>query len=50
MCIRDSLLPNHINLKGSNLYDRLIGVCHFISSTSDSQAVTIYKKITGHQF
>ena len=44
------LLPNHINLKGSNLYDRLIGVCHFISSMSDSQAVTIYKKITGHQF
>ena len=44
------LLPNHINLKGSNLYDRLIGVCHFISSMSDSQAVTMYKKITGHQF
>ena len=44
------LLPNHINLKGSNLYDRLIGVCHFISSMSDSQAVNMYKKITGHQF
>jgi len=44
------LLPNHINLKGSILYDRLIGVCHFISSMSDSQAVTMYKKITGHQF
>ena len=44
------LLPNHINLKGYNLYDRLIGVCHFISSMSDSQAVTMYKKITGHQF
>ena len=44
------LLPNHINFKGSNLYNRLIGVCHFISSMSDSQAVTMYKKITGHQF
>jgi dGTPase len=44
------LLPKKFNLKGANLYNRLIGVCHYISSMSDTQAVITYKKISGNHF
>ena len=29
---------------------RLIGVCHYVSSMSDTQAVITYKKISGNHF
>ena len=44
------LLPKKFNLRGYNLYNRLIGVCHYISSMSDTQAVITYKKISGNHF
>jgi dGTPase len=44
------LLPQKFNLRGANLYNRLIGVCHYISSMSDTQAVMTYKKISGNHF
>lgn len=44
------LLPKKFNLSGSNLYNRLLGVCHYISSMSDTQAVITYKKISGNHF
>mgnify|MGYP006114387103 FL=1 len=44
------LLPQNFNLRGANIYNRLIGVCHYISSMSDTQAVMTYKKISGNHF
>ena len=44
------LLPQKFNLLGSSLYNRLIGVCHYVSSMSDTQAVITYKKISGNHF
>ncbi|MBT8393254.1 MAG: deoxyguanosinetriphosphate triphosphohydrolase [Flavobacteriaceae bacterium] len=40
-------LPNTINFTGKSLYKRLLNVCHYVASLSDSQAILSYKKIAG---
>ncbi|MCF6294614.1 MAG: deoxyguanosinetriphosphate triphosphohydrolase [Flavobacteriaceae bacterium] len=44
------LLPETIKIDGSQMYNRLISVCHYVSSLSDSHAVLTYKKLKGFQF
>jgi dGTPase len=44
------LLPETIKIDESQMYKRLISVCHYVSLLSDSQAVLIYKKLKGFQF
>lgn len=44
------LIPETIKTDESQMYKRLISVCHYVSLLSDSQAVLIYKKLKGFQF
>lgn len=41
------ILPNTIDFKSSDLYTRLINICHYISLLSDRNAILLYKKIKG---
>lgn len=43
-------LPKTIKINQESLYERLLGVCHYISLLSDSQAILQYKKIKGFSF
>ncbi|WGD33494.1 dGTP triphosphohydrolase [Olleya sp. YS] len=43
-------LPTILDLDSSNLYERLLNVCHYVSSFSDSEAIIQYKKIRGFSF
>ena len=43
-------LPSTLDLNTESLYARLLDVCHFVSSLSDSQAILQYKKLRGFSF
>ncbi|NJX16738.1 dGTP triphosphohydrolase [Tamlana crocina] len=43
-------LPETINFKSDNLYQRLLSVCHYVSLLSDSKAIQNFKKIEGVTF
>lgn len=43
-------LPSTLDLHTESLYVRLLDVCHFVSSLSDSQAILQYKKLRGFSF
>ena len=42
-----STLPGTIDFRDDSLYIRLLNVCHFVASLSDSRAILLYKKIAG---
>ena len=41
------ILPETIDFSNDTLYIRLLNVCHFVASLSDSRAILLYKKIAG---
>ncbi len=41
------VLPQTIDFSNKSLYLRLLNVCHYVASLSDSRAILIYKKIVG---
>lgn len=41
------ILPETIDFNKSDLYTRLINICHYISLLSDRNAILIYKKVKG---
>ena len=43
-------LPNTLNIEDNQLYNRVLSVCHFVASLSDSNAVLTYKKLKGFNF
>ncbi len=43
-------LPETINFKTDDLYQRLLSVCHYVSLLSDSKAIQNFKKIEGVTF
>ncbi|XCF06982.1 dGTP triphosphohydrolase [Tamlana crocina] len=43
-------MPETINFKSDNLYQRLLSVCHYVSLLSDSKAIQNFKKIEGVTF
>jgi len=43
-------LPKIITIDDSQLYNRLLNVCHYVASLSDSNAVLTYKKLKGMTF
>ncbi len=45
-----NLLPDTIDINKSDLYYRILEICHYIASFSDSQALLIYKKITANEY
>lgn len=45
-----SLLPKTIDLNKPDLYSRILEICHYIASFSDSQALLVYKKITANEY
>jgi dGTPase len=44
------LLPNTMKIDESELYQRVLNICHYVSLLSDSHAVLTYKKLKGFQF
>lgn len=42
-----ALLPTRYTRHNASLYQRLLGVCDYISGMTDSYAVSLYKKLTG---
>ncbi len=44
------LLPGAIKTEESELYSRVLNICHYVSLLSDSHAVLTYKKLRGFQF
>jgi dGTPase len=44
------LLPGTIKTEESELYSRVLNICHYVSLLSDSHAVLTYKKLRGFQF
>tara|TARA_B100001996_G_scaffold83144_1_gene61319 strand:- start:504 stop:1838 length:1335 start_codon:yes stop_codon:yes gene_type:complete len=45
-----NLLPKTMDTKKPDLYSRILEICHYIASLSDSQALLIYKKITANEY
>ena len=45
-----NLLPGTIDINKEDLYTRILEICHYIASFSDSQALLIYKKITANEY
>ena len=43
-------LPKNINIDSPSLYNRLLSICHFVASLSDSNAILTFKKLKGIQF
>ena len=43
-------IPAYIKIQGNDLYDRILNICHYVASFSDSNAVLNYKKLKGFQF
>ncbi len=43
-------LPETIDLSSINLYNRLLNICHYVASLSDSKAVLNYQKINAFNF
>ena len=41
------ILPETMDFTNNSLYTRLLNVCHYVASLSDSRAILIYKKIAG---
>jgi len=41
------ILPKTIDFSDKSLYDRILNVCHYVASLSDSHAILSYKKIAG---
>ena len=44
------VLPETVDSKANSMYERLMAICLFISKLSDSNAISIHKKIRGIQF
>jgi dGTPase len=44
------LLPSTINFNETEIYLRMLNVCHYVSLLSDSNAVLTFKKLKGFQF
>lgn len=42
-----NLIPEEYRLKSDDLYKRILGVCSFVASLSDSNAIRLHKKISG---
>ncbi|MFK2819298.1 dNTP triphosphohydrolase [Flavobacteriaceae sp. LMIT009] len=42
-----TMFPDTIDVKSDDLYDRLLGVSHYVASLSDSNAILTYKKLMG---
>ena len=45
-----NLLPGTIDINKEDLYTRILEICHYIASFSDSQALLVYKKITANEY
>ena len=45
-----NLLPDTVDINKPELYSRILEICHYIASFSDSQALLIYKKITANEY
>ena len=45
-----TMFPETINVHSEDLYNRLLGVCHYVASLSDSNAILTYKKLMGMNF
>ena len=45
-----NLLPGTIDINKEDLYTRVLEICHYIASFSDSQALLVYKKITANEY
>ena len=45
-----NLLPDTVDINKPELYLRILEICHYIASFSDSQALLIYKKITANEY
>ena len=43
-----NLLPEEYKIENTNLYDRIMQVCSYVSGISDSYAIRIHKKLTGN--
>lgn len=43
-----NLLPNEYQVESSNLYDRILQICSYVSRMSDSSAIRMHKKLTGN--
>lgn len=43
-------LPKNLKIDSTSLYDRLLSICHFVASLSDSNAILTFKKLKGIQF
>lgn len=41
------VLPKTINFDDDSLYERILNVCHYVASLSDSFAILTYKKLSG---
>ena len=45
-----NLLPGTIDINKEDLYTRILEICHYIASFSDTQALLVYKKITANEY
>ena len=43
-------IDHNINIDNPSLYNRLLSICHFVASLSDSNAILTFKKLKGIQF
>ncbi|WP_299054583.1 deoxyguanosinetriphosphate triphosphohydrolase [uncultured Polaribacter sp.] len=43
-----NLLPEEYQTETSNLYDRIMQICSYVSRMSDSYAIRVHKKLTGN--
>ena len=43
-----NLLPEEYQLENVNLYDRIMLICSYVASMSDSSAIRMHKKLTGN--
>ena len=43
-----NLLPEEYKIENTNLYDRIMQVCSYVSGISDSYAIRMHKKLTGN--
>lgn len=43
-------LPEKIDIENESLYHRLLSICHYVASLSDSNAISTFKTLKGIQF
>ena len=44
------IFPNTFDFNGADLYQSLLGVCHYVAKFSDSKAISTHKKLQGTHF